>query len=126
MVSIQSSEDWKYLIAVRSDPEAGEIRRISRFRHANGRFFFGKEKGTKTVPLGTGKACHITPVLPTSGYTYAEIPDIKKVYLMQTGRSRVYEYWLPVTIRRSMENRRRILMDGQEDNNEFRAQLNEK
>lgn len=37
----------------------------------------------------------ITEWLPTSGYEYAEIPDIE-VYIKADPKDAIYEYWLPV------------------------------
>ena len=36
-----------------------------------------------------------TEWLPTSGYEYAEIPDIE-VYIKADPKDAIYEYWLPV------------------------------
>ncbi len=37
----------------------------------------------------------ITEWLPTSGYEYADIPDIE-VYIKADPQDAIYEYWLPI------------------------------
>lgn len=41
--------------------------------------------------------------LPTSGYEYAEIPDIE-VYIKADPQDAIYEYWLPITKKQEDEN----------------------
>ncbi len=67
------------------------IRRISDSGMQMGGF---EGKGTNRTLQELEKRV-ITQWLPTSGYTYAEIPDIE-VYLHADPEDAVYEYWLPV------------------------------
>ncbi len=90
-VSIHHTEDWKYLIAVRSDQKPGEY---EEYQIPACKWAVFEGKGTNRT-LQELERRVITQWLPTSGYTYAEIPDIE-VYLRADPEDAVYEYWLPV------------------------------
>ena len=90
-VSIHHTEDWKYLIAVRSDQKPGEY---EAYQIPACKWAVFEGKGTNRT-LQELERHVITQWLPTSGYTYAEIPDIE-VYLHADPEDAVYEYWLPV------------------------------
>lgn len=94
-VSIHNTKEWKYLIAVSSSKtdfcfEEYEI------PAATWAVFSGR--GTN-VSLQNLERRVITEWLPTSGYDYAEIPDIE-VYIKADPNDAIYEYWLPVIKRR--------------------------
>ncbi len=90
-VSIHHTEDWKYLIAVRSDQKSGEY---EAYQIPACKWAVFEGKGTNRT-LQKLERRVITQWLPTSGYTYADIPDIE-VYLHADPEDAVYEYWLPV------------------------------
>ena len=90
-VSIHHTEDWKYLIAVRSDQKPGKY---EEYQIPACKWAVFEGKGTNRT-LQELERRVITQWLPTSGYTYAEIPDIE-VYLHADPEDAVYEYWLPV------------------------------
>lgn len=90
-VSVHHTAEWKYLIAVRSSAkdESFESYEIPAAVWA---VFSGT--GTN-ISLQDLERRVIMEWLPTSGYQYAEIPDIE-VYLKADPNDAVYEYWLPV------------------------------
>jgi AraC family transcriptional regulator len=90
-VSIHHTEDWKYLIAVRSDQKPGKY---EEYQIPACKWAVFEGKGTNRT-LQELERRVITQWLPTSGYTYVEIPDIE-VYLHADPEDAVYEYWLPV------------------------------
>ena len=90
-VSIHHTEDWKYLIAVRSDQKPGKY---EEYQIPACKWAVFEGKGTNRTLQELEKRV-IIQWLPTSGYTYAEIPDIE-VYLHADPEDAVYEYWLPV------------------------------
>lgn len=87
-----SEEDWKYFIAVSSTKERGEFEE------------YLVPASTWAVFSGTGtnqsiqelEKRIITEWLPTSGYEYANAPDIE-VYLNPDPQNAKYEVWIPVT-----------------------------
>lgn len=90
-VSIHYLTDWRYMIAVKSHKiNSGFDEYI--IPSATWAIFSGK---------GTNKSLQeleqrvIMEWLPTSGYQYANIPDIE-VYLKADPNDTIYEYWLPV------------------------------
>lgn len=85
------TEYWKYLIAVRSDQKSEEYEAYP-IPVCKWAVFEGK--GTNRT-LQELERHVVTRWLPTSGYTYADIPDIE-VYLHAAPEDAVYEYWLPV------------------------------
>ena len=90
-ISVHHTADWKYLIAVRSDKkdDAFEEYRIPACKWA---IFEGKGTNRSLQELDR---CVITEWLPTSGYTYANSPDIE-VYMKADPQNAVYEYWIPI------------------------------
>lgn len=94
-VSVHNSKEWKYFIAVSSGLNS------SRFEEyyipaATWAIFSGR--GTN-ISLQHLERRVITEWLPTSGYEYAEIPDIE-VYIKADPNDAIYEYWLPVVKRK--------------------------
>ena len=90
-VSVHNEKEWKYFIAVSSTEDSDT------FEHyhipvATWAVFSGR--GTN-VSLQELERRVITEWLPTSGYEYAEIPDIE-VYIKADPKDAIYEYWLPV------------------------------
>lgn len=87
-----NGEDWKYYIAVDSQadvPEGMEEATIPAFTWA---VFTGEGVGTSIQDL----ECRIvTDWLPTSGYEYADGPDLE-VYLNADPVNMKYEVWIPV------------------------------
>lgn len=85
-------EEWKYFIAVSSTKERGEFEE------------YIVPASTWAVFSGTGTNQSIqeleqrivTEWLPTSGYEYANAPDIE-VYLNPDPQNAQYEVWIPVT-----------------------------
>lgn len=90
-VSVHHTEDWKYMIAVRSEQKAGEF---EEYQIPACRWAVFEGRGTNRTLQELEKRV-ITQWLPTSGYTYANIPDIE-VYIQADPEDAVYEYWLPV------------------------------
>ena len=90
-ISVHHTADWKYLIAVRSDKkdDAFEEYRIPACKWA---IFEGKGTNRSLQEL---EQRVITEWLPTSGYTYANSPDIE-VYIKVDPQNAVYEYWIPI------------------------------
>ena len=90
-ISIHHTEDWKYLIAVRSDKKDDTFEEywIPACKWA---IFEGQ--GTNHSLQQLEKRI-ITEWLPTSGFTYANSPDIE-VYIKADPQEAVYEYWIPI------------------------------
>lgn len=90
-VSIHYQNDWRYFIAVSSN-SSNELFEEYFINEATWVIFTGR---------GTNKSLQklqqrvIIEWLPTSGYKYANIPDIE-VYLKADPNDCIYEYWLPV------------------------------
>ena len=85
-------EQWKYFIAVSSTKTSGEFEEYT------------VPASTWAIFPGTGtnqsiqelEQRIITEWLPTSGYEYANAPDIE-VYLNPDPQNAQYEVWIPVT-----------------------------
>lgn len=90
-VSVHHTDDWKYFIAVSSDKESGSFESCE-IPSCTWAVFEGT--GTN-ISLQNLERRVITEWLPTSGYEYADIPDIE-VYIKADPQDAVYEYWLPV------------------------------
>lgn len=90
-VSVHNEKEWKYLIAVSSTKDSDNFEKYD-IPAAAWAVFSGR--GTN-VSLQELERRVITEWLPTSGYEYAEIPDIE-VYIKADPSDAVYEYWLPV------------------------------
>lgn len=94
-VSVHNEKEWKYFIAV-SSTEHSHTFEMYDIPVATWAIFSGR--GTN-VSLQDLECRVITEWLPTSGYEYAEIPDIE-VYIKADPNDAIYEYWLPVVKRR--------------------------
>lgn len=90
-VSIHHLDDWRYMIAVKSNEINDEFDDYI-IPATTWAIFTGK--GTNQSLQELEKRV-ITEWLPTSGYQYAEIPDIE-VYIRADPTDAIYEYWLPV------------------------------
>lgn len=90
-VSVHNEKEWKYFIAVSSTKKDSHFETYE-IPAANWAVFSGR--GTN-ISLQNLERRVITEWLPTSGYDYAEIPDIE-VYIQAEPTDAVYEYWLPV------------------------------
>lgn len=87
-----NEEEWKYYIAVASTqsvPEGMEECVVPAFTWA---VFSGDGAGTSIQDL---ERCIVTDWLPTSGYEYADGPDVE-VYLNAEPTNMKYEVWIPV------------------------------
>ncbi len=90
-ISIHHTEDWKYLIAVRSDKKDDTFEE----------YWIPACKWAVFEGQGTNRSLQelekrvIVEWLPTSGFTYANSPDIE-VYIKADPREAVYEYWIPI------------------------------
>lgn len=96
-VSVHHGEDWRYFIAVSSSQSAKGMEAYE-FPAASWAVFSG-EGTNKTLQELERRV--ITEWLPSSGYHYADIPDIE-VYLKADPKACVYEYWLPVILPQSI------------------------
>lgn len=90
-VSVHNRKEWKYFIAVSSTEHRDGFEKYD-IPIATWAVFSGR--GTN-VSLQDLERRVITEWLPTSGYEYAEIPDIE-VYIKADPKDVIYEYWLPV------------------------------
>lgn len=90
-VSVHNEKEWKYFIAVSSTEDSDNFEQYN-IPVATWAVFSGR--GTN-VSLQELERRVITEWLPTSGYEYAEIPDIE-VYIKADPKEAIYEYWLPV------------------------------
>lgn len=90
-VSIHHTEDWKYLIAVRSDKKSGDFEEYH-IPACKWAIFEGRGSNRSLQEL---EKRVITEWLPTSGYIYANTPDIE-VYIKVDPQDAIYEYWIPV------------------------------
>lgn len=90
-VSVHNAQEWKYFIAVSSDIRAPSFEEYL-IPSAVWAVFSGR--GTN-ISLQNLERRVITEWLPTSGFEYAEIPDIE-VYIRADPKDAIYEYWLPV------------------------------
>lgn len=90
-VSIHHLDDWRYMIAVKSNKTDDEFDDYM-IPAATWAIFSGQGTNQSLQDL---ERRVITEWLPTSGYQYAEIPDIE-VYIRADPTDAIYEYWLPV------------------------------
>lgn len=92
-VSIHHKDDWNYMIAV-------SIKENLTYDHMT-QLIIPKADWAVFQGRGTNQSLQelersvITQWLPTSGFRYADIPDIE-VYLKADPSDMIYEYWLPV------------------------------
>lgn len=96
-VSVHNDEEWKYFIAVSSTEEDMQFEEYE-IPAATWAVFSGS--GTN-ISLQDLERRVITEWLPTSGYEYAEIPDIE-VYIKADPNDAIYEYWLPIVKRQEV------------------------
>ena len=85
------AEQWKYLIVVSTTQPAGAFEEFL-VPAATWAIFPGSGSGVSIQNLGVRI---ITEWLPTSGYEYANGPDIE-VYLTPDSQQAQYEVWIPV------------------------------
>lgn len=87
-----SAEDWRYIIAVATTSDAGEFEEytVPAFTWA---VFPGEGVNTSIQQL---EQRILTEWLPTSGYEYANGPDVE-VYINPDPQNAKYEVWIPVT-----------------------------
>lgn len=90
-VSACHTEEWKYLLAVSSDQKSSDFEEYE-IPSCTWAVFEGA--GTN-VSLQNLERRVLMEWLPTSGYQYANVPDIE-VYIKADPQDAVYEYWLPV------------------------------
>lgn len=90
-VSVHNAKEWKYIIAV-SSTEVNNRFEDYMIPAATWAIFTGRGSN---ISLQNLERRVITEWLPTSGYEYAEIPDIE-VYMKADPNDAIYEYWLPV------------------------------
>ena len=90
-ISVHHTEDWKYLIAVRSDRKEDSFEEY----HIPACKWAIFEGGGTNLSLQELEKRVIAEWLPTSGYTYANSPDIE-VYIKADPQEAVYEYWIPI------------------------------
>lgn len=90
-VSVHHTEEWKYFIAVRSDQKDGSF---EEYHIPACRWAVFEGRGTNRSLQELEKRV-ITEWLLTSGYTYADSPDIE-VYSRADPQDMVYEYWIPI------------------------------
>ena len=85
-------EQWKYFIAVSSTAPSGEFEEYT-VPASTWAIFSGSGTNQSIQEL---ERRIITEWLPTSGYEYADAPDIE-VYLNPDPQNAQYEVWIPVT-----------------------------
>ena len=85
-------EQWKYFIAVSSTEAAAEFEEYI-IPAATWAIFHGTGNNQSIQEL---EQRIVTEWLPTSGYEYAEAPDIE-VYLNPDPQNAEYEVWIPIT-----------------------------
>lgn len=90
-VSIHHCDDWRYFIAVSSSQSHTQFEEYT----IDGAMWavFSGHGSNKTLQELERRV--ITEWLPTSGYEYADIPDIE-VYIKADPNDTIYEYWLPI------------------------------
>lgn len=97
-VSVHNEKEWKYYIAVCSGKMTDEFEPYN-IPAAEWAVFYGRGTNRSLQEL---ERRVIMEWLPSSGYEYANIPDIE-VYIKADPRDMIYEYWLPV-VKREDEN----------------------
>lgn len=85
-------EDWKYFIAVSSTKDCGKFEEYT-VPASTWAIFPGEGTNQSIQEL---EQRIVTEWLPTSGYEYANAPDIE-VYLNPDPQNAKYEVWIPVT-----------------------------
>lgn len=90
-ISVHHTENWKYLIVVRSDRKEDSF---EEYHIPACKWAIFEGQGTNRSLQELEKRV-ISEWLPTSGYTYANSPDIE-VYIKADPQEAVYEYWIPI------------------------------
>lgn len=90
-------EDWKYFIAVASAQEKGEFDEYT-IPASTWAVFPGSGTNQSVQEL---ERRIVTEWLPTSGYEYANAPDIE-VYLNPDPQNAQYEVWIPVAKKQAL------------------------
>ena len=90
-ISVHHTENWKYLIVVRSDRKEDSF---EEYHIPACKWAIFEGQGTNRSLQELEKRV-IAEWLPTSGYTYANSPDIE-VYIKADPQEAVYEYWIPI------------------------------
>ena len=90
-VNIHQHEDWRYFIAVSS---TNHNQNFEEYHIGSATWAIFSGHGTNRT-LQELQRRVITEWLPTSGYEYANTPDIE-VYLKADPNDAIYEYWLPI------------------------------
>ncbi|WP_312642646.1 AraC family transcriptional regulator [Hydrogenoanaerobacterium sp.] len=91
-----SGEDWAYYIAVASDkPLPAELSELSEYNVPACTWAVFPGEGTMPLSIQELEKRIVTEWLPTSGYEYADAPDIE-VYLEPDPANAKFEVWLPV------------------------------
>lgn len=96
-VSVHQGDDWRYFIAVSSTIVHENFERYD-IPKATWAIFKGQGTNKDLQELQRQVIIHW---LPTSGYKYANIPDIE-VYLKADPNDAIYEYWLPIIPNKEM------------------------
>lgn len=84
--------EWRYYIAVASNKEVDTTLEVFTVPEATWAIFYGEGTGQSIQEL---EKRIVTEWLPTSGYEYANAPDIE-VYLSDDPEQAKYEVWIPV------------------------------
>ena len=95
-------EQWKYFIAVSSTKASGEFEEYT-VPASTWAIFSGTGTNRSIQEL---EQRIITEWLPTSGYEYANAPDIE-VYLNPDPQNAQYEVWIPVRVRPCLANEKK-------------------
>ena len=90
--SCNDEKDWRYYIAVASTLTSDEYEAVE-VPAATWAIFQGEGTGISIQEL---EKRIVTDWLPTSGYEYANAPDVE-VYLSSDPKNMKYEVWIPVT-----------------------------
>ena len=92
-VSACYGEQWRYLIAVASDSETPDGLEYLTIPAATWAVFPGVGKMPDDIQLLEKRI--VTEWLPTSGYEYADAPDVER-YLNADPQNAQFEVWIPV------------------------------
>lgn len=90
-VSIHHDTNWKYMIAVGSNHQNEQF---DEYMIPSSLWAIFSGQGTN-ISLQELERKVILEWLPTSGYEYANIPDIE-VYIQADPQNMIFEYWLPI------------------------------
>lgn len=90
-ISIHHNDDWRYMIGTSSTHKHCQFENYL-IPQATWAVFSGHGTNKDLQEL---ERRIIVEWLPTSGYQYAQIPDIE-VYIQADPNDTIYEYWLPI------------------------------